>query len=373
MLELMLGALRKVRCRCWALGLALAPLASAQASNGNKPRVQVRWPAGAECIQTVDKAKANSIRFAYDFNGPDDIPPIDSVDEVEDSRRHQFFAMCRHRHRQEILPRWISQRDFDRAKAFGYPNLSPGLGGILDHSPDWGNCALRINGDDARRPITHALAQRGISWELGSIPSASYVINGYTWEPPENLWSQPSRPGVVRIWDSRSESSPPPAAALDAIASIGYLGQSQNLAGCIAADPGSTIEWSIAELPPLGVPPQWFPLGAAEPAIQGRFNREITPPAPTVSYGVSKWMLRLVVRDPQGRSYTAYSRSDILVLDQSGDQDFEYLPPPPKESSCDFNPKRGSWPFTAFVLFLMMARRGSKKCHNRRRMWRSRT
>lgn len=359
----------RVRCGAWALGLALAPCPGARASNGNKARVQVRWPSGLECIQTVDKAHTSTFHIAYDFNGPDDIPPVDSIDEVEDSRRHQFFAMCRHRHRQEILPRWISQHDFDRAQAFGYPNLNPGLAGILDRSPDWGSCALRINSDDARRPITHALAQQGIPWGIASVPSGTYVINGYTWEPPENLWTQPSRPGVVRIWNSRSEGSPAPAAAFDAVASIGYVGQSQSVAGCLAADPGSTAEWSIAELPPLGVPPQWIPLGPAEPAIAGRFDREIVPPTPIVSYGVSKWMLRLVLRDPQGRSYTAYSRSDLLVLDQSGDQDFEYLPPPPPEkSACDFNPKRDSWSFAAFVVFLVMARRGAKECRPRRRM-----
>lgn len=331
------------------------------ASNGNKPRVQVRWPDQAECISTFDKATQSVVNVNYGFEGPDDLRPDDTKDEVQDSRRHQFFASCRHRHRQEIFPRWISRADFERAKAFGFPIVDPGPRGILDSNPDWSQCVRRIQPDHARLPITQAQAQAGFIWDIQDIPTGTYIIDAYTWEPPENLWTHPSRPGAIRIWDSRKESGPPPAAAIRAKASIGYIGQPQKIRGCIAAGPGATVSWSVSPLPPLGVAPTWVDQGPATAASNGAIEWTFTPPAPpNPSLGVSKWMVRLHVQEPDGRSYDAYSRADLLVLNPSVDAEFVYEPPPKPDPGCSFTrPTPSSWCWLALLL-LAPARRRSR-------------
>lgn len=346
-----------------SLGLALGLLAGAFASpalgsNGNKPRVQVRWTPGEHCIQTLDKATQSNLHFTYDFDGPDDLVPSDSKDEVPDSRRHQFFASCRHRHRQELLPRWISRADFDRSKAFGFPIIDPGPERILETSTDWSRCTLRINADAQRVPITHAQAQAGVHWDISSIPTGTYVIDAYTWEPPENLWTSPSRPGAIRVWDSRQEASPPPAAAITAQASIGFVNQAQTIQGCIQAQPGSTMTWSVASLPPLGVPANWTSLDTPSPVVSGPLEWSFMPPPLPEGVGVGKWMLRLTVQDPSGREYHAYSRSDLLVLDPSVDPEFIYEPPPKEqEPGCraQVSGANHPWPWLLGLLFLLPA------------------
>lgn len=328
------------RCRAFAtgailVGLWLTAVPATYASNGNKPRVQVRWPDGSPCIETYDKRVQTQVHFAYGFDGADDIKPANSEDEVEDSRRHQFFASCRHRHRQESFPRWISRADFNRAQAFGFPLVDPGPKGILEESPEWAQCTSRITPDATRLPITQARARQGFHWDIQNIPSGTYMIDAYTWEPPENLWTHPSRPGVVRIWDSGQDPAPPPAAAIDGKPSIGFVGQAQIIQACVDAQPGATITWSVASLPPLGVPPQWIPQGGPAPAQNGPLQWSFTPPAPPdPMIGVSKWMLRLSVQEPSGRQYHAYSRADLLALDPSVDAEFVYEPPPPPPEGC---------------------------------------
>lgn len=330
--------LRAWLCARWTLvisGIACLTLPSTvYGSNGNKPRVQARWKPGQPCIETIDKATQSSLLVQYTFDGRDDIRPADSQDEVEDSRRHQFFASCRHRHRQEILPRWISRADLDRALAFGFPIVDPGPERILDSSSAWGNCALRINVDDQRLPITHAQARAGVQWDISVVPTGTYVIDAYTWEPPENLWTSPSRPGAVRVWDSRIDPAPPPAAAIDATASIGFVGQPQQIRGCVSAQPGSTSIWSIAPLPPVGVPATWTDIEGPTPAPDGTFEWSFVPPAPEPGLGLKKWMLRLTVTQPDGLRYEAYNRADLLVLDEDADAEFSYEPPPETGTGC---------------------------------------
>lgn len=323
------------KARLLAVGLGfLTPASQANASNGNKPRVQARWTPSTTCIETIDKASRSALHLRYGFDGPDDIKPADSQDEVEDSRRHQFFASCRHRHRQEILPRWISRSDLDRSIAFGFPIVDPGPERILDSSKAWGSCALRINLDDQRVPITHTQAQAGVHWDLASVPTGTYVIDAYTWEPPENLWTSPSRPGAVRVWDSRVDPGPPPAAALAATASIGFVGQPQKITGCVSAQPGSTTTWSLAPLPAVGIPATWTDIEGPSPAPDGAFEWSFVPPAPEPGLGLKKWMLRLTVTQPDGQVYEAYNRADLLVLDEDAEAEFIYEPPPETGTGC---------------------------------------
>lgn len=326
----------------------------ARASNGNKPRVQARWAPTSGCIETIDRATQSSLHLNYGFDGPDDLKPADSQDEVADSRRHQFFATCRHRHRQEILPRWISRADLDRSVAFGFPIVDPGPERILDSSSSWSTCALRINADDQRLPITQAQASAGVHWDLTEVPTGTYVIDAYTWEPPENLWTSPSRPGAVRVWDSRIDPAPPPAAAIDATASIGFVGQPQELTGCIQAQPGSTGTWSLAALPPVGVPATWIDIDGPIPAPEGVFAWSFVPPAPEPGLGLKKWMVRLTVTQPDGQSYQAYNRADLLVLDEDVDAEFSYVPPIETDTGCN---QGAASPFAWLLLPILAWRR----------------
>jgi hypothetical protein len=95
-----------------ALGLWSAPAA---ASNGTKPRIPVDW-SGAPCMTIVDRSASAMLHLPYAVTEED---VGTSADEVEDSRTHQFFALCRARDPQTFLPRWITQADIERAQAVG--------------------------------------------------------------------------------------------------------------------------------------------------------------------------------------------------------------------------------------------------------------
>jgi MYXO-CTERM domain-containing protein len=218
-----------------------------------------------------------------------------------------------------MLPNWITQADVDAAaaKMLTDPN-SVAPEDILDQSPAWQGCFVRITPDSARLPITFAQAMMGVDFETMGIPAGAYSIWGYTWEPLFNLWKL--RPGVVKVVDVPDPAQSGPALALQLPMGdpIFYKDQKGTFTACVDAMDGSevTLLWSLAS-----DGSGWTPIGAAEPVVQGDNTFDIDMPMPT--WGTD-FLLRADIEDPMGRTYTAYYSEIITVLaadDPSGCSD----------------------------------------------------
>src|SRR5688500_3882464 len=91
------------------VGVIAAPLA-ASAANGLEPRTPVAWPDSTPCLTVVDRQQEAMLHMAYGVPYED----VDvTVDEVADSRRHQFVAFCRDHSREEFLPIWLTWKDVE--------------------------------------------------------------------------------------------------------------------------------------------------------------------------------------------------------------------------------------------------------------------
>jgi hypothetical protein len=180
---------RPRKLRQWGLlGLATAWIVpgAAEASNGLHPRTPVQWN-DTVCMELVDRT-ADPV-YLLDYDIPFEDTEV-TTDEVADSRTHQFFALCRQYHAQEYLPNWITWADLDAAAAKKL--VDPGAFDDLDvfeTSPVWADCWSRITEDDARRPITNAMADMDVPWDTSALPAGTYIIEGYTHEPAFNMWS----------------------------------------------------------------------------------------------------------------------------------------------------------------------------------------
>ncbi len=300
--------------------LGLAWPTGAWAGNGTKPRTPPIWPADTSCRLHVDRGVDAQVHFDYAVAFDDVVPP-DVTDEVPDSRTHQFFALCRQRDPREELPRWITADDVAAAEAFDL--LQDGDGGpetILESNPEWSDCFWRITPDDARVPITVAQAEMGFDWDTSAMPIGHYLIYGYTWEPWVNIWTL--RPGLITVADGSGFDDLPPAAAMvgpreEGTDTLIYRDQVVELEACAAAMPGST--WSVEYLVlQNGGEGEWVEYAAPLPLEGESLSFDFVPPEP--SWGESSVFVRLRVRDPMGREFTAPTYVEFAVLNQDEPQ-----------------------------------------------------
>lgn len=280
--------------------LMLAP--AAEAGNGPEPRTPVDWT-GAPCMTIVDRSVSATVHLDYA------IPMEDTeltADEVEDSRTHQFFAFCRALDPQTYLPRWITQADVERARAIGIAPDKVNARNIMESNADWSDCWHRINSDEDRRPITYAAADEGIDWDTTELDAGTYVIEGYTWEPPLNIWS--SRTGVIKVVDDPDPALSPPAVGIANTQDVIDQSGTVSIEGCASAQEGSTVTayWGL----PAGEV-TWQPFIDNDPVLGESFAFEFDPPEEVVGESV---MIRVDITDPSGRSYTHYMRDQIFVL-----------------------------------------------------------
>ncbi|MCA9710690.1 MAG: hypothetical protein KDK70_32915 [Myxococcales bacterium] len=300
-------ATHAARASALALGLGLALLpAVVSASNGTKPRIPVDWT-GAPCMTIVDRSASATVHFEYMVSQEDtDI----TVDEVDDSRRHQFFAFCKAHDPQTFLPRWITQADIDRAAMVGAAPNNVDPEDILEQATLWTDCFERINADDDRYPITFAAADAGVDWDTTLVPAGTYIIEGYTWEPAINIWS--ARPGVVKVVDGPDPALSPPALAINNTEEVINKNESVVIEGCVSAMDGATVTayWGLpdAEI-------AWQPFIESDPVAGESFAVEFTPPEELAGESA---MIRVDVTDPMGRSYTNYMHDLVIVLGTDG-------------------------------------------------------
>ncbi len=269
---------------------------AASAINGARPRVPPSFFGGA-CITVV---------------GPDapllevgvTVPYEDTElteDELADSRMIGLYAFARDLPPAQELPNWVLADDVERALEAGLLDAAPSSDAVLPSSA-WSDAAFGVVED--RFPISCESAGPW-PWDTRDVPVGAYVLWGYTFEPPLNLWTP--RPGVVRVVDS--EGSGPPAVALQFLDDRLEFGLEQGIrvTGCLSADAGTTVTLSWAR---AADPATWTAFEVLEPT-EDTFDSVLFPPEGALYEAL---YVRAEATDPQGRTFTHYARGALVVL-----------------------------------------------------------
>lgn len=317
--------------------MGLVPTTS-DASNETHKRTPAIWDVeNAECgISEPDVAcgvvidRSGQTQWHLAYGIPFEDTEV-TTDEVVDSRRHQFFATCRQRLPVKpwgSLPNWINDADVQAAGDVivcvdpdddGPEECGPLVDpqdveaeDVLESNTQWAGCWERITADADRRPITCAMADAGTDWNLSGLQTGVYVIEGYTWEPAFNLWSQ--RPGFVKVVDDPDDvAQDVPAGAMMPLGGDGlvYTKEITELSACVDAMDGSTMSADWAALPVGNEELTWHRFIEDQSIDSGSFTLEFEAPEE------SEWefiVLRMIVEDPMGRTWTAYSSRELEVV-----------------------------------------------------------
>lgn len=292
--------------RLLVLTCALALPGAAQAHGNIHMRTPVLWDSPA-CMTVVDRSVDPVLSLHYT------IPYEDTAvtpEEVADSRRHQFFALCRDFIGQGIgtPPVWITNADVAAAAALALvdPNTL-GPEDILTSSTAWKGCWTRITGDDERRPITVEAAMEPVLWDTSGLPVGPRIVMGYTWEPVYNLWSK--RGGVVQIVDDLDPAASPPALAISTPEFIVLAGDAVMIEGCVRVMAGATLSasWANTQDPAL----TWFPFAQDVPVTDETFALPFVAPPTAMGQAL---FLRVEVVDPLGRRFTGYMDGAASII-----------------------------------------------------------
>ncbi len=292
------------------LGL-LGVLASAEAGNTVHPRTPVLWP-DAPCIASVDRSLDPTFEFAYT------IPAEDTnvgVDELDDSRTQQFIGFCRQWPPGSVLPGYISVADLQRAITNGVETDASKLEdpeATLETSLEWADCWTRITPDDLRRPITFAAAAEPVVWMTSEVPAGTWVVGGYTWEPPYNLWRR--SPWVVRVFDGESDPALlQPAVTIGPTPEVVWEDEPVSLDLCAAADSEATVRiaWATTE----DEVPVWHEGEAT--ALAGASLISLPFVTPPEAWGLTV-LLRARVEGSSGSDYASYSLASVIVIKPGG-------------------------------------------------------
>lgn len=287
-----------------ATGVALLAAATAHAGNAGHVPTRVDW-SGAQCLTIVDRSTDPTVHIPYGIPFEDtDV----TTDEVDDSRRHQFFALCEPKGFHRFLPRWVSQADVEAASLKGIVEpeaLSPEE--VLETSETWADCWWRITPDDERRPITQAMADEGVDWDTSALPAGNYWVEGYTHEPPKGLWT--ARPGVYKILDGADPGAVGPAVAVTTPELSLFRDETVTLTGCVDAIEGSVLAVRYAR---LEAELSWQTYLEDEPVLGESF--EVQWLSPEAEWGQTL-VIRIDVEDPEGRETRALSWSPMVVTE----------------------------------------------------------
>jgi uncharacterized protein (TIGR03382 family) len=278
-------------------------------------RTPVRWeddggscsmvPVHTPCMTLVDRSIDPVLHLAYAIPFEDTEVP---ATEVEDSRTHQFFALCRARSSADFLPTWVTDDDVAAAQA---KQLVEGVAAedVLEHDAAWMGCWTRINADADRRPITCEMADAGVDWDTSMFAAGAYTIDGYTFEPVFNIWWP--RPGVVKVHDGDPDAIGPAAAITSELRPV-YRDEIVAVEGCVDALEGTrfTVSWALLT---EDADPQWQELLPARNVEGDSFAFSFAPPMP--SFGERGLLLRVDFEDPFARRYSTYPSDTLLVLD----------------------------------------------------------
>ncbi len=294
-----------------ALG-ALAPQ-TASASNGAGQRTPPIYPLAA-CIAEVDRS-VDAV-FHLDIGLPrEDFMVTD--DEPEDSRRLQFFLVCEDVHPElQDLPNWVTVAEAEDALARGSIEAMPSDDDILERRDDLRECVFALNASDARIPITCDATQGGLDFDTSNIPAGNYVVRGYTYEPPLNLWSE--RRGVVRVTDDANAG--PPSVGLRTPSLDGVQlrpGSPFPIRGCTAGASDVVLQWaSLINLGGDDDESAWQPLATITQA--GSFEIDFDPPPDAVGQPL---LIRGVAGSPTTQPWIDHAEGTLLVFGDGGSSD----------------------------------------------------
>lgn len=315
---------------------AVTALGTARAANGIHPRTPVLWEPAPACMTIVDRTIDPKLVLPYTIPY-EDLRPMDALDEVDDSRRHQFIAFCAGHSPQEPLPVWLSQADVAQASTVDIIKPEDVMAeDVMETSPTWKDCFTRITADDARRLITFAAAEEPVVWDTTGLAPGAYVVAGYTWEPVFNIWSQ--RGGVVKVIDDPDRSKTGPALAISNGEEIKYPDEVLTVVGCVDAMDGSTLTgyWARTDDDTSDVL-EWMPFAADTPVEGDSFALPFMPPAASVGGQIA---MKVEVVDPMDRRYTAHMSVLASILEGSAgesgdcsDSSINFISPPDCESS----------------------------------------
>jgi len=312
-----------VKLRLAILLAAVALPTAAHAGNGDLPRTPVIH-LGEQCLTVVDRSVDPVVRLEYT------IPNTDvclTADELPDSRTHQLIAFCRGDPPARIIPHWLTRAEADagagpQSIACGADEAECPAGltclgdlcgvpgsDVLGEHPDYAGCWTPILSAAERRPITCAAARPGVDWDTTDLARGTYLVRGYTYEPPLNFWAP--RLGLFKIVDGPDPADAPPSVAF-ANREVG-LWKNQPLAVrlCVDAMDGSTVDLahaiSVAEADPE---PSWTTFLAGEPVTSGAVIFEFLPPPELAGQFI---ILRAEIVDPLDRRFTAYMQAEVKV------------------------------------------------------------
>jgi hypothetical protein len=324
---------------CGAAAMVLAAAADAHAANGTKPRVAPVFVDG-QCLVTVDRSVDPVLELPIAIPFEDDVL---TADEPPDSRTFQFFAMCRDHPGSETLPSWVRTEDAELAMQLGLIDALPGPEDVLDAASAWSDpgCVHAITGADERIPINCASTTDGLAWDTRDVAPGTYVIRGYTYEPPTNLWTP--RDGLVHVTDG-DDADPEPAVALMSPYGAARVPADAGLelTGC-AVGPGQlevTIAWAAIGDLQQGGEVAWTEIETVL-VEDGSFATIVYPPAQALYEAL---FFRAQVRTADGRVAHGYThREAVFVLGCDAPQPTAYPdacgvasePPPSNAGSCD--------------------------------------
>lgn len=300
---------RPTLLRAASLSLCLLAPALARAGNGTHPRTPVKWDPDTACMTIVDRTVEPKLTFNYAIPYPD-LRPEGVTDEVDDSRRHQFIALCQDHSPQEPMPEWLSMADVEATAAAGIVDVEDVKPeNVMESNAEWMDCFVRITADDERRLITEEEAAKPVVWDTTGVPIGAYVVSGYTWEPVFNIWTD--RPGLVKVVDDPDPAKNPPALAISNRDEIKYSDETLTLVGCVSAMDGSTItgSWAITgdDTPDVL---EWTDFGANTPVSGDTFELDFTPPPEVAGQSVA---IKIEIVDPMDRKYVAHL-SDLASI-----------------------------------------------------------
>ncbi|MFV8756580.1 hypothetical protein ACNOYE_39045 [Nannocystaceae bacterium ST9] len=284
--------------------------APTQAANMAHGRTPVLWPA-SPCIVDVDRSL--DPEFAFEYTIPFEDTDL-TVDELDDSRTHQFIGFCRQWPVKLPPPRYVSVGDLERAIEAGWeqPETLADPESTLETSVAWAGCWTRITADDERRPITFAAADEPVVWDTSTIPAGTWSIAGYTWEPPDNLWRR--APWVVRVFDDVDAAAP--AVAIGSTPELLWGDMSVDVSVCVAAEPDATVrlDWTVGKSKTL----TWT---EGDPvAVAGATRLGLPLAAPPEIWGLTL-MLRAHVEDGMGAMHESHALEPIAVIEPAGEDE----------------------------------------------------
>lgn len=299
------------------LAVVSMPPRATQAGNMTHLRTPVEWPADLACLEFVDRSVNPLYTFAYGIPFEDlDV----TVDEVSNSRTHQFFAFCRQHSTEEFLPRWITSIDVDDAAVLGLVDpATVDAEDLFETSAAWAGCWFRITGDDERRSISLTEADEPVVWDTTEVPAGTYTLEGYTYEPTFNLW-RPRSGNIVRVYDGGDPQRLGPAAALERPSTDqSCAGQTVEVRACVDAVPGTTVtaEYAVtgaegSERPDFEL--TWQSFAVDEPVNGSTLSIPWMVPD---TLGGETITLRMSFEDPNGLTYVAYGPSLWVILQRS--------------------------------------------------------